>query len=56
MQVIGRIYGGHQWSYSRPDTGKVGTPHLQTHASLKGRQAWWRARRHGKHGGGYGGM
>ncbi|RRT59754.1 hypothetical protein B296_00043709, partial [Ensete ventricosum] len=41
------------WSYSRPDIGKVGTPHLQTHASLQGRQAWWEARRHG---GGYGGM
>ncbi|RRT78816.1 hypothetical protein B296_00013264 [Ensete ventricosum] len=42
-----------QWSYSRPDAGKVGTPHLQTHASLQGRRAWWGARRHG---GGYGGM
>ncbi|RWV79524.1 hypothetical protein GW17_00059324, partial [Ensete ventricosum] len=41
------------WSYSRPDAGKVGTPHLQTHASLRGRRAWWGARRHG---GGYGGM
>ncbi|RZR94276.1 hypothetical protein BHM03_00022955, partial [Ensete ventricosum] len=31
------------WSYSRPDTGKVGTPHLQTHASLQGHQAWCEA-------------
>ncbi|RRT33631.1 hypothetical protein B296_00057622 [Ensete ventricosum] len=37
-----------KWSYSRPDTGKVDTPHLQTHASLQGRQAWWRVRRRGK--------
>ncbi|RWV79875.1 hypothetical protein GW17_00058930 [Ensete ventricosum] len=28
-------------SYSRPDIGKVGTPQLQTHASLQGHQAWW---------------
>ncbi|RWV81903.1 hypothetical protein GW17_00056636, partial [Ensete ventricosum] len=28
-------------SYSRPDTGKVGTPHLQTHASLQVQRAWW---------------
>ncbi|RWW38739.1 hypothetical protein BHE74_00056018 [Ensete ventricosum] len=24
-----------------PDTSKVGTPHLQTHASLQVQQAWW---------------
>ncbi|RZS28778.1 hypothetical protein BHM03_00062429 [Ensete ventricosum] len=29
--------------YSRPDTGKVDTPYLQTHASLQGQQAWWKS-------------
>ncbi|RWW26868.1 hypothetical protein GW17_00008730 [Ensete ventricosum] len=37
MQVWGR-----QWSYSRPDTGKIDTPYLQTHASPQGRRAWWK--------------
>ncbi|RZR82052.1 hypothetical protein BHM03_00008395 [Ensete ventricosum] len=36
-----RIYRGRQCSYSRPDTGKVSTPHLQTHASLQVQRAWW---------------
>ncbi|RRT57693.1 hypothetical protein B296_00041946 [Ensete ventricosum] len=41
MQVWGR-----QWSYSRPDTGKIDTPYLQTHASPQGRRAWsWRPTR-----------
>ncbi|RRT45438.1 hypothetical protein B296_00048948, partial [Ensete ventricosum] len=32
--------------YSRPDTGKVGNPHLQAHASPPIRQAWREARQH----------
>ncbi|RRT49751.1 hypothetical protein B296_00043840 [Ensete ventricosum] len=39
-QVTSRIYRGRQCSYSRPDTGKVDIPHLQTHVSLQGQQAW----------------
>ncbi|RWW46209.1 hypothetical protein BHE74_00047878 [Ensete ventricosum] len=33
---------GRQWSYSRANTGKVDTPHLQAHVSPQGRRAWWR--------------
>ncbi|RRT32007.1 hypothetical protein B296_00050684 [Ensete ventricosum] len=33
---------GRQWSYSRPGTGKVDTPHLEAHVSPQGRRAWWR--------------
>ncbi|RRT33835.1 hypothetical protein B296_00045409 [Ensete ventricosum] len=39
-QVTDRTYRGREWSYSRPDAGKVDTPHLQTHVSLQGRRAW----------------
>ncbi|RWW54343.1 hypothetical protein BHE74_00039084, partial [Ensete ventricosum] len=42
-QLAGRKNGGRQWTYSRPDTGKVGTPYLQTHASLQGQQALWKS-------------
>ncbi|RWW61935.1 hypothetical protein BHE74_00030968 [Ensete ventricosum] len=35
------VYLTLKCSYSRPDTGKVGTPHLQTHTSLQVQQAWW---------------
>ncbi|RWV84666.1 hypothetical protein GW17_00053605 [Ensete ventricosum] len=33
----------YPWTYSRPDTGKVGTPYLQTHVSLQGHQVWWKS-------------
>ncbi|RZR93595.1 hypothetical protein BHM03_00022139, partial [Ensete ventricosum] len=41
-QPIECKYGGRQWLYSRPDTGKVNTPYLQTHASQQAPGAWWK--------------
>ncbi|RZR84330.1 hypothetical protein BHM03_00011128 [Ensete ventricosum] len=40
------MYEGHQVSYSRPGTGKVGNPYLPAHTSPPVRQAWREARQH----------
>ncbi|RRT62571.1 hypothetical protein B296_00000689 [Ensete ventricosum] len=42
-QSIGCKYGTRQWSYSRPNIGKVDTPYLQTHAFQQTSGAWWKA-------------